>query len=75
MTSRETTVRNTSVAQKLFEILTYIARKESQIETMRVRLAKMSKFEPRQAFERVARDRSRLEASDIFHYIDRFEEH
>lgn len=42
---------------------------------MRVRLARMHEFEPRQAFERVARDRNRLEARDIFHYIDRFSNH
>ena len=34
----------------------------------------MDQFEPRQAFARVARDPYRLEATDIFHYIDRFEE-
>jgi len=34
----------------------------------------MDEFEPRQAFARVARDPYRLEATDIFHYIDRFEE-
>ena len=35
----------------------------------------MERFEPRQAFARVARDSHRLEASDIFYYIGRFEEH
>ena len=36
-----------SVAQKLNELLTYIAKKESQIEASRVKLAKMPQFEPR----------------------------
>ena len=64
-----------TLAEKLFELLTFIIRKEKQIESLRCKLAKMTLFEPRQAFERVARDRERLEASDIFHFIDRFDEH
>jgi len=36
-----------TVAQKLSELLTYIAKKESQIEASRVKLAKMPQFEPR----------------------------
>ena len=63
-----------SIGQKLHQLLNYIAKKELQIENMRVRLARINDFEPRQAFERVARDRNRLEARDIFHYIDRFSE-
>mmetsp|Transcript_42789 Transcript_42789/g.56515 ORF Transcript_42789/g.56515 Transcript_42789/m.56515 type:complete len:129 (+) Transcript_42789:98-484(+) len=64
-----------TVAHKLHQLFTFLAKKEAQIETVRARLAKMGDFEPRQAFERVARDRNRLEARDIFYYIDRFSEH
>ena len=64
-----------TLADKLHELLTFIIRKEKQIESLRCKMAKMGQFEPRQAYERVARDRERLEASDIYHFIDRFEEH
>lgn len=64
-----------TVTQKLFELLMYVVKKESAIEAMRCKLARMDRFEPRQAFQRIGRDMHRMEAIDIFHYISRFEEH
>ena len=37
-----------------------------------MKLAKIEAFEPRQAFQRVARDNKRMEASDIHQFIGRF---
>ena len=59
-------------AKKMFEILHYIAKKETKIETQRAVLARHVEFEPRQAFQRVARDYQRMEASDIQQFIARF---
>ena len=51
-----------------------MAKKEQSIEVLRNRLARMDNFEPRQAFERVARDQHRMEARDIFYFVGRLEE-
>ena len=63
-----------TISEKLFELLSFMAKKEQAIEVLRNRLARMDSFEPRQAFERVARDQHRMEARDIFYFVGRFEE-
>jgi len=50
---------------KLWEIFYFICRSEVRIEQQRVTLAKMKGFETKQAFGRVARDSTRMQASDI----------
>ena len=59
----------------MLEIFKFISKKEQVIEGLRARICRLEQFEPRQAFARVAMDPHRLEASDIFHYIGRFEAH
>lgn len=54
---------------KLWEILYYVCRTEIRIENLRVALAKIKTFELKQAFGRVARDPTRLQASDIFQFL------
>ena len=56
------------LSQKLFTLFIYLGKKESLVEQYRQKLAHVPDFEPRQLFEKIARDGKQMTAEDIFQF-------